>query len=108
MVQAEQMKVCMLKSLLLYASSSFKSHIILRGCGDRGSPAANNTVRRLLPGRGLSLRGASAGRVLPLFPGGLGGGGASSSLGPRVCPRWEGEPGRPGGSPAGAQARAIL
>lgn len=27
-VQAEQMTVCMLKSLLLYASSSFKSHIL--------------------------------------------------------------------------------
>lgn len=40
-VQAEQMKVCMLKSLLLYASSSFKSHIILMGWGKGGkSPAA--------------------------------------------------------------------
>lgn len=27
-VQAGQMTVCMLKSLLLYASSSFKSHIL--------------------------------------------------------------------------------
>lgn len=51
MVQAEQMKVCMLKSLLLYASSSFKSHIILWGCGDMGSPAGNNTYEPRAPAR---------------------------------------------------------
>lgn len=37
--------VKMIISNHLYASSSFKSHIILRGCGDRGSPAANNTEK---------------------------------------------------------------
>lgn len=66
MVQAEQMKVCMLKSLLLYASSSFKSHIILWGCGDMGSPAGNNTCEprapaRLLPAAASPLLSPPAG-----------------------------------------------
>lgn len=59
-VLAEQMKVCMLKSLLLLASSSFKSHIILMGWGKGGkSPAAKlqhrTALAPLLPVR-LSLR----------------------------------------------------
>lgn len=41
-VQAEQMKVCMLKSLLLYASSSLKSHIILMGWGREGRVQQQN------------------------------------------------------------------
>lgn len=60
-------------------------------------------------GEASPFGGASAGRVLPALPrGALCGGGASSSLGPRLCPRWEGEPGRPGGSPAGLRLFAAL
>lgn len=79
MVQAEQMKVCMLKSLLLYASSSFKSHIILRGCGGRGESSSRQhrvggggpcAPARLLPVEASSLgRRAQSGRAARASPG---------------------------------------
>lgn len=78
-VQAEQMKVCMLKSLLLYASSSFKFHTILWG-GGRGE--ASSKHRQLgggrlwfLPGRAAAVVLILAGNLLSREGGGGGGGG---------------------------------
>lgn len=63
-VQAEQMKVCMLKSLLLYASSSFKSHIILMGWGrERGVQQQNYNT-----GRWRGARAAPSGESQPPAP----------------------------------------